>query len=587
MSARSLAALTLAWRIRCLVRPPRGTNSPVFSGFEVFPLGCGQRLLWGTRSAVPFCFIILFACVAVTLRAAPRDAKPLPPDVDYRHVHREVALLLFDGEFQQAADWCHRFSEFNPTDAEGLYFLAGAEANLGRVDQAMRTVQRALLAGLPIERFFAGPRAVFRPLVESAPFQALAERQMTSQIIHGPMVSDVTHASAKVWVRVAEEAELVLLVREARSDRYITSRRVTASSASDFTAVLKVDGLNPGTSYKYFIAAEEPRWPAGRGGEFRTSPMPDAPTKLVVAIGGGSAYKPGNERMWTVMASREPDLFLTLGDNVYIDAPTSRPYQRYKYYRRQSRPEFRELLAHTLVYSIWDDHDFGTDDCSGGAAIESPAWKREVWELFRQNWANPGFGGGDAQPGCWYHFKVGDIEFFMPDSRYYRTDPKTTPADQRTMLGPVQKKWLIETMRASTATIKVLASAVPWASGVKPGSLDPWDGFPTEREEILSTISDHKINGVILVSADRHRHEIWRIDRAGSYPLYEFESSKITNQHTHKKMEKALFSSNGLGFGLFHFDTTKPDPEIHYEVINERNEVDYEFDLKLSQLTHQ
>ena len=48
--------------------------------------------------------------------------------------------------------------------------------------------------------------------------------------------------------------------------------------------------------------------------------------------------------------------------------------QHYCYYRRQARPEFSALVAQTPVYSIWDDHDFGVNDCVEGPEIDLPAW---------------------------------------------------------------------------------------------------------------------------------------------------------------------------------------------------------------------
>ena len=72
------------------------------------------------------------------------------------------------------------------------------------------------------------------------------------------------------------------------------------------------------------------------------------------------------------------------------------------------------------MYSIWDDHDFGTNDCIPGPEIEVPTWKRSVWEIYKQNWVNPSYGGGSEQPGCWYDFHIGDVHFLMLDGRYYR-----------------------------------------------------------------------------------------------------------------------------------------------------------------------
>jgi alkaline phosphatase D len=172
----------------------------------------------------------------------------------------------------------------------------------------------------------------------------------------------------------------------------------------------------------------------------------------------------------------------------------------------------------------------------------------------------------------------------MLDGRYYRDDPKN---ENPSMLGPAQKKWLFGRLKSSNATFKVLASPVPWSEGAKPGSRDPWQGYMGEREEIFSFLEANKINGVILIAADRHRSDAWKIERENGYDLYEFESSRLTNIHTHKIMPDSLFGYNEkCSFGLLKFDTARKEPTVTYQIINIDNEMIREMSLKRSQLTH-
>jgi alkaline phosphatase D len=90
---------------------------------------------------------------------------------------------------------------------------------------------------------------------------------------------------------------------------------------------------------------------------------------------------------------------------------------------------------------------------------------------------------------------------------------------------------------------------------------------------------------VLLISADRHRTEIWKIERPKGYPLYEFESSKLTNNHTHGTRKEAVWSYNkGNYFALFRFDLTKADPEVTFKAVNMEGRVLKEFPLKRSQM---
>ena len=316
-----------------------------------------------------------------------------------------------------------------------------------------------------------------------------------------------------------------------------------------------------------------------------TSLKKDAPSdKFTIGFGGGSGYVPENERMWDTIGAIEPRALLLLGDNVYIDAPETPEMQLFHYYRRQSQPEWGKLAKTVPIYSIWDDHDFTTNDGWGGPDIEKPSWKRDVWEIYKENWDNPYYGGGKENPGCWFDFSIGDVHFIMIDGRYYRESPKDeTPS----MLGPVQMKWLKKTLTEKPATFTVICTNVPMAPKVKPGSKDTWDGYPEERSAIYQFIADQKIPGVVILSADRHRSDAYKVDTEinGMYPLFEFSSSRLTNQHVHKLIDHSLFGYNDKqSFGKIDFDLTTEDPTVKYTIINIDGKRIHDLTIKLSQL---
>ena len=316
-----------------------------------------------------------------------------------------------------------------------------------------------------------------------------------------------------------------------------------------------------------------------------TSLKKDAPSdKFTIGFGGGSGYVPENERMWDTIGAIEPRALLLLGDNVYIDDPETPEMQRFHYYRRQSQPEWGKLAKAVPIYSIWDDHDFTTNDGWGGPDIEKPSWKRDVWEIYKENWDNPYYGGGKENPGCWFDFRIGDVHFIMIDGRYYRESPK----DQSpSMLGPVQMKWLKKTLTEKPATFKVICTNVPMAPKVKPGSKDTWDGYSDERSAIYQFIADQKLPGVVILSADRHRSDAYKVDTEieGMYPLFEFSSSRLTNQHVHKLIDHSLFGYNEKqSFGRVDFDLTVEDPTVKYTIINIDGKAIHDLTVKLSQL---
>ena len=316
-----------------------------------------------------------------------------------------------------------------------------------------------------------------------------------------------------------------------------------------------------------------------------TSLKQDAPAdKFTIAFGGGAGFVPEYEYMWNTIGAINPRALLLLGDNVYIDDPETPAMQRFHYYRRQSQPEWAKLAKQVPIYAIWDDHDFTTNDGWGGAAIEEPSWKREVWNLFKDNWDNPYYGGGEKNPGCWFDFSIGEVHFILIDGRYYRESPKN---DNPSMLGPVQMKWLKKTLKKSPGTFKVICSNVPMAPKVKPGSKDTWDGYAGERKRIYEYIAEQNITGVIILSADRHRSDAYKIDSEvkGLYPLYEFSSSRLTNQHVHPIIGSSLFGYNEKqSFGRVDFDLSAEDPRVKYTIINIDGEAMHSLEVKLSEL---
>ena len=310
----------------------------------------------------------------------------------------------------------------------------------------------------------------------------------------------------------------------------------------------------------------------------------DAPSdKFTIAFGGGAGYVPPHERMWDTIGAIDPRALLLLGDNVYIDDPKTPEMQLFHYYRRQSQPEWSKLAKKVPIYAIWDDHDFTTNDGWGGPAINEPSWKREVWQIFKDNWDNPYYGGGEKQPGCWFDFWIGKVHFVLIDGRYYRESPK---GKNPSMLGPAQMKWLKKTLK-EPATFTVFCTNVPVTPKVKPGSKDTWDGFDGERQKIFNFIAKEKIPGVVILSADRHRSDAYKIDTGieGMYPLYECQSSRLTNQHVHGLIKHSLFGYNKKqSFGRVDFDLTVKDPTFKYTVISIDGEPVHSLEIKRSEL---
>ncbi len=402
------------------------------------------------------------------------------------------------------------------------------------------------------------------------------------KLFNGPMLGAVTPNSVRIWIRTAGSASFRVTI----GDR--VSEHVTTTAESDFTGTATVEGLEPFTEYRYAIVLDG-RTISDPSFRFTTFPVKGRKERYAVAFGSGARYVPENEGIWRTMAKTDPLAYLGLGDNVYIDATDRRDVQRLHYYRRMLRQEYREFIAQTAIYAVWDDHDFGANDCAGGPSKTAP-WKLANLNVFKQNWNNPFYSHDPKVPGTWHNFTMGDVEFYMLDGRFYRSDKKDPTDTTNTMLGEEQKQWLLKALSESTAKFKVLCSGTMWHDLADKGGKDSWAGlrFREERNEIFDLINDENINGVVLIAGDRHRTELWKTERPKGYPLYEFLSAKVTNQHFHPTRREAEWSYNeGNFWGKLAFDFSAEDPTVTFTAINQDGDVMRATSLKLSELSHE
>ena len=133
---------------------------------------------------------------------------------------------------------------------------------------------------------------------------------------------------------------------------------------------------------------------------------------------------------------------LWLGDNVYLilnhDLKNKyRIYKRYLGVRKQG--EMNMLLSSEKQhYSIWDDHDFGPNNCDGdyeNATLTTSA--------FNNFWVNP-----KSKNGVYYSFEKGDVSFIMTDGRTFKRTGDSA------LLGETQVNWIKQKLLESQKTFK-------------------------------------------------------------------------------------------------------------------------------------
>lgn len=288
----------------------------------------------------------------------------------------------------------------------------------------------------------------------------------------------------------------------------------------------------------------------------------DAPLDFIVFLGDYIYEYDGDPSAQTFATERKielPDGIELPGNKV---AQTLEDYRAlYKQYR--SDEKLQEVHRRYPFVIIWDDHEFG-NDCwgdhtnhfEGANGEETVPAQREAadraWSEYQPTEVE--YDENASYPNdikIYRNLRFGKhLELFMTDQRYYRDDhvilegplnadvakvitnseigsrifvmkkgfDPLEAAAKPTMLGSEQKDWFVSSVKASDATWKVWGSEVQLAQMVADLSsfttlpaqfqdrfyltVDQWDGYRTERAEILSALQD--VDNLVVIVGDIH-----------------------------------------------------------------------------------
>jgi len=377
-------------------------------------------------------------------------------------------------------------------------------------------------------------------------------------ITHGVASGDVSARTALIWARANDSARMHVQV--SRSPRFAAQTRerlASATSSSDFTAKVKFIRLRPNSRYFYRVwFSRKAQVSSKLVGSLRTAPAAStsAPISFVTSgdLGGQGYCRNVNERGYGIlaqMARLAPDAFIAKGDMIYADdeCPSAGPpgwqnvpgrfssvanpaldwrssdlirrvYLAHWRYNRADT-QFRRLLRATPLYSLWDDHEVLND--FGAAWLQYPADPNRPGyrNLVRQG-RKAFFLYGVIDGGRIYRsFRWGKhVELFILDCRSYRSlnTLGDTAENAKTMLGAAQRTWLLERLRRSTATWKLVFTgsslAIPsgqdqardgWANGHS-RDLPTSTGFERELRVLLTELDRANVRNLVFLAGDVH-----------------------------------------------------------------------------------
>lgn len=389
------------------------------------------------------------------------------------------------------------------------------------------------------------------------------------------MVTHTTMQTVQVWAQT--DGEDTVQLEYWKADEPATKWRSQTAKATYengyVTKLLAHDGIEPGQRYGYHILlgdtiAPYPQFRDGYSQQgdiplfFQSKPrwrwIPDEETgakhsvfDFRIAMGsctyinqkgtdreGGKPYG-SNYQIFEAIYEKQPDLMLWLGDNVYYreNEFESREGMIARWTHDRQTPEMRALLANSIHYSTWDDHDFGPNN------IGRNYWlKNEATDVFQLMWGNPSAGLPET-PGIFSYANWGDVNIYFLDNRTYLSPSESSPelfGQSKSMLGKAQADWLVDHLAWAQSQSAHDSKSYPArfnlivvGSQVLSNSTNPdnYRNYPEEWKYLMDRIVAEKIRGVVFLSGDVHFGEVNKVEHTwdtSRSTLYEVTSSPLT-----------------------------------------------------------
>lgn len=432
--------------------------------------------------------------------------------------------------------------------------------------------------------FLILPLAVMLVLASSNVLQVGAAPVFT----HGVASGDVTSTSAILWARVNQDAVLNVWVTPDPNfsiNDFKGSARATI--ANDYTAKVSVKGLIPNKNYLYRWTSGGPLDSPSEMGQFKTAPLNPQPVDVhfswsgdtdVTKIGGVPYF--GNWLGLQSAISGNPDFFIYLGDVIYSDnradgykpvASNVKPQDvttldgfRQLYKDSRNVVPLRTLMERTSIFPVWDDHDVRNDwagqkvdktiyeigkksfneympiqepwlasdpYCAGPTQFRVKQWGKDVDLIFLDTRSCR---SENAKIVC-----GGDLLPTLPDSARQKFGLINAPPagcrdkikdPNSTMLGATQKTMFKNALLNSKAKFKFVITSVSMQQTFA-FPYDRWEGYASERSEILNFIKNYNIKNVIFLTTDSHlnlMNEVFIDQFTNPTPMaYEFVTGPI------------------------------------------------------------
>lgn len=320
---------------------------------------------------------------------------------------------------------------------------------------------------------------------------------------------------------------------------------LTADPSDDFIVKQLVADLRPDTRYYYRLVygPDRDQLAYGSARTFQTLPAGDEvrPVSFVVVTGMhfGKFHKSedvddsekalGYPALEAIRSLR-PDFFVGTGDNVYYDHDPDvheLPALRKKWHEQLVQPRYVSLFSEVPAYWEKDDHDYRYNDAD--TTGDRPPAHRLGLNVFREQ--VPVTDPAESEAVTYRTHRVGALlQIWLLEGRDYRSPNDIPDGPGKTLWGEKQRRWLEESLLASTAPVKIVISPTPMVGPddayKKDNHTNP-AGFRHEGEAFFSWARESGLldEGLYLVCGDRH----WQYHSIHPSGFEEFSSGALVD----------------------------------------------------------
>ncbi|KAF2746073.1 Metallo-dependent phosphatase [Sporormia fimetaria CBS 119925] len=291
---------------------------------------------------------------------------------------------------------------------------------------------------------------------------------------------------------------------------------------TDFTSVIELQHLHADMPYEYVIQTSS----GNIRGTFTTAPR----TGHISSLKGdkytfvhSSCIKarvpytpfqhplefPGLKHLAQWIPELKPYFMLFLGDFIYVDVPMrlGKEAEDYRKEYRQvySSPSWPAVSKNLPWIHVIDDHEIANDWSGNTTGVYGAAY--DAFQHYHVSVNPPAHRKGHT----YFSFTQGPAQFFLMDTRRYRSPSNNDPNDEtKTMLGEQQLSDLITWIQKPAPRgvhWKIMVTGTPFTKNWRFGAEDTWGGHLFERRKILEEAWTHSTDhgvGIVVLSGDRH-----------------------------------------------------------------------------------